>query len=58
MESKAKKQDAATERPQRPVPSNREKVEHVKVEGYPNNVEATGPGHYEVDGSKMKFVKG
>ena len=27
------------------------------VEAYPNNVEATGPGHYEVDCDSMKFVK-
>ncbi|SRR5258708_10298176 len=38
--------------------TNRERVGHVTRDAQPNNVEATGVGHYEVDhDSNVKFVR-
>jgi hypothetical protein len=50
-------QHAAAERPSRPVPSNRERVGHLDVEAFCNDIESTGPGYYEINGTDKKFVR-
>ena len=46
------------EKGEKVIPAKGHAYEHLKVEAFPNHVESNGPGHYEIDGNDIKFVRG